>query len=124
MGADKGQSGAGSTVTHLTFPLRRASVDTLLDRDSVVVRPAGDLGRAAVEAVDDVLAALRATRFDRVAMDLTRVGALDATGVRALLAWSLRAAADGSVFRVRRAPPHIERVLAMEGARSVLGAPG
>ena len=85
------------------------------DRATVRVRPVGELDLATVPLVDAELAELWSVGFTRLVVDLRSVTFLDSTGLRLLLTWQARSAADGMVFGVIPGPPVVERVLEVAG---------
>jgi len=85
------------------------------DRSAVRVRPVGELDLATVPAVDAELAGLWAVGFTQVVLDLRDVRFLDSTGLRLLLSWHVRSAADGFVFGVIPGPPAVQRLLELAG---------
>jgi anti-sigma B factor antagonist len=74
------------------------------DRATVRVRPVGELDLETVPVVDAELAELWSVGFTRLVVDLRSVTFLDSTGLRMLLAWQARSAADGMVFGVVPGP--------------------
>jgi anti-sigma B factor antagonist len=85
------------------------------DRETVRVRPIGELDLATVPLVEAQLAELWSVGFTRLVLDLREVCFLDSTGVRLLLTWQRHHAADGLVFRVISGPPDVQRVLKIAG---------
>ena len=85
------------------------------DRDTVRVRPVGELDLATVPLVEAQLAELWSVGFTRLVLDLRAVRFLDSTGVRLLLSWQRHDAADGLAFRVIPGPPDVQRVLKIAG---------
>lgn len=56
-----------------------------------------------------------------VVMDLSQLRFIDASGLRALIAASRAAVMRGHRLRVSRTSPSLERLLAITGARGLLG---
>jgi anti-anti-sigma factor len=85
------------------------------DRETVVVRPVGELDLATVPVVDAQLADLWSVGFTRLVLDLRGVGFLDSTGLRMLVAWQTHGSIDGLVFGVIPGPPAVARALDIAG---------
>jgi anti-sigma B factor antagonist len=85
------------------------------DRDSVRVRPVGELDLATVPLVDTELAELWSAGVTRLVLDLRAVRFLDSTGLRMLLSWQAKSSTNGLVFAVIPGPPVVARVLEVSG---------
>jgi anti-sigma B factor antagonist len=96
----------------------RCEVDP--DRESVRVRPVGELDLDTADVVDAQLSELWSVGFTRLVLDLRSVEFLDSTGIRLLLSWDAKSRADGVEFAVIPGPDAVQRVLAVAGAVEVL----
>ena len=90
------------------------------DRTGVRICPVGELDFATVARVDAELSELWSVGFKRLELDLRRVGHIDSTGLRMLMAWNGRSAADGIAFGVIPGPPAVQRALDAAGVADQL----
>jgi anti-sigma B factor antagonist len=90
------------------------------ERESVRVRPRGELDIATVHRVDDRLRELRDAGFSRLVLDLSGLTFMDATGVRLLADWSRAAISDGHEFLVAPGGEQVEDALRITGLREQL----
>jgi anti-sigma B factor antagonist len=93
------------TLTHHPF---RCDVEP--HRETVRIRPVGELDLATVDLVEEQLRELRAAGFTAVTLDLREVRFLDSTGLRMILLWDADARADGFAFRLIAGPPAVRRL--------------
>ena len=91
----------------------RCEVDP--DRESVIVRPVGELDLATAPIVDAQLSELEAAGFRSVVLDLRRLRFMDSTGLALLLTWQAKARAEGVELRVLPGPPAVQRVFEVAG---------
>jgi anti-sigma B factor antagonist len=84
-------------------------------RESVFVRPVGELDLATAPIVDTQLAELVEAGFRNIVLDLGKLRFLDSTGLRLLLSWEARARAAGVDMRVLPGPPPVQRIFAVAG---------
>lgn len=104
----------------------RCEVDP--DRESVIVRPVGELDLATAPIVDAQLSELVGAGFDSVVLDLRKLRFLDSTGLRLLLTWEARSRSQGVGLRVLPGPPAVQRVFDVAGVTHIVNgssvAPG
>jgi anti-sigma B factor antagonist len=96
----------------------RCEVDP--DRESVIVRPVGELDLATAPIVDAQLSELVAAGFDSVVLDLRKLRFLDSTGLRLLLMWEAKSRAEGVGLRVLPGPPAVQRVFDIAGVTNLV----
>jgi len=84
-------------------------------RESVFVRPVGELDLATAPIVDTQLAELVEAGFRNIVVDLGKLRFLDSTGLRLLLSWDARARAEGVEMLVLPGPPPVQRIFAIAG---------
>jgi anti-sigma B factor antagonist len=84
-------------------------------RETVRVRPVGELDLATVNVVEEQLSKLRAAGSTALTLDLRAVPFLDSTGLRMMLIWDARARADGFTFRLIAGPPAVQRLFEVTG---------
>jgi anti-sigma B factor antagonist len=84
-------------------------------RESVFVRPVGELDLATAPIVDTQLAELVEAGFRNIVIDLGKLRFLDSTGLRLLLSWDARAREEGVEMRVLPGPPPVQRIFAVAG---------
>ena len=75
-------------------------------RESVFVRPVGELDLSTVPVVDAQLSELVDAGFRRLVLDLRELRFLDSTGLRLLLSWDAKTRAEG-VVRVQLVCPRL-----------------
>ena len=97
-------------LTHQTF---RCDVES--HRETVRVRPVGELDLATVDVVEEQLSDLRAAGFAAMTLDLRGLRFIDSTGLRMILLWDMRARVDGFAFRLIAGPPAIQRLFDLTG---------
>ena len=91
----------------------RCEVDP--DRESVIVRPVGELDLATAPIVDSQLSELVAAGFESVVLDLRKLCFMDSTGLKLLMSWEARARAEGITLRMLPGPPAVQRVFQVAG---------
>lgn len=96
----------------------RCDVDP--DRDSVFVRPVGELDLATAPSVEAQLDELVAAGFTSFVLDLRGVRFLDSSGLRLVLSWGANGGADGLDLRVIPGPPQVQRVFEVAGVTDLL----
>ena len=79
-----------------------------------IVRPAGELDLAAVEAFEQTLSALE-HEFGELVIDLRAIEFLDSTGLRALVAADARSRSNGSKLRIINGGEPVRKVLSLTG---------
>jgi anti-sigma B factor antagonist len=89
--------------------------DVEAHRETVRIRPAGELDLATVDVVDEQLSELRAAGFTALTLDLRAVRFLDSSGLRTLLLWDAKAREDGFAFRLIAGPPAVQRLFDLTG---------
>jgi anti-sigma B factor antagonist len=97
-------------LTHQPF---RCDVEP--NRETVRVRPVGELDLATVDVVEEQLSELKAAGFTSLTLDLRDVRFLDSTGLRMILLWDAEARAGGFVFRLIEGPPAVRRLFDLTG---------
>ena len=93
----------------LNHPPFRCEVEPY--RETVCVRPIGELDLATVPVVEEQLSELEAAGFTNLTLDLRDVRFLESTGLRMLLRWNAKSRADRFVFRLVAGPPAVGRLL-------------
>jgi anti-sigma B factor antagonist len=91
-------------------------------RESVFVRPVGELDLATAPLVDTQLAELVEAGFRNIVVDLGKLRFLDSTGLRLLLSWEARARAEGVEMRVLPGPPPVQRIFAIAGLTKLVSS--
>jgi anti-sigma B factor antagonist len=91
----------------------RCEVDP--DRESVIVRPVGELDLATAPIVDSQLSELVAAGFQSVVLDLHKLCFMDSTGLKLLMSWEARARTEGITLRMLPGPPAVQRVFHVAG---------
>jgi anti-sigma B factor antagonist len=91
-------------------------------RESVFVRPVGELDLATAPIVDTQLAELVEAGFTNIVVDLGKLRFLDSTGLRLLLSWEARARAEGVEMRVLPGPPPVQRIFAIAGLTKLVSS--
>jgi anti-sigma B factor antagonist len=91
-------------------------------RESVFVRPVGELDLATAPIVDTQLAELVEAGFRNIVVDLGKLRFLDSTGLRLLLSWEARARAEGVEMRVLPGPPPVQRIFAIAGLTKLVSS--
>jgi anti-sigma B factor antagonist len=91
-------------------------------RESVFVRPVGELDLATTPIVDTQLSELVEAGFENIVLDLGKLRFLDSTGLRLLLSWDARARAEGVDLRVLPGPPAVQRIFAVAGLTKLVSA--
>jgi anti-sigma B factor antagonist len=91
-------------------------------RESVFVRPVGELDLATAPIVDTQLAELVEAGFRNIVLDLGKLRFLDSTGLRLLLSWEARARAEGVEMRVLPGPPPVQRIFAIAGLTKLVSS--
>jgi len=91
----------------------RCEVDP--DRESVIVRPVGELDLATAPIVDAQLSELVTAGFESVVLDLRKLCFMDSTGLKLLMSWEARSRAEGVALRVLPGPPAVQRVFDVAG---------
>jgi anti-sigma B factor antagonist len=91
-------------------------------RESVVVRPVGELDLATTPIVDTQLSELVEAGFRNIVVDLGKLRFLDSTGLRLLLSWDDRARAEGVDLLVLPGPPPVQRIFAVAGLTKLVSA--
>jgi anti-sigma B factor antagonist len=90
------------------------------DRGSVRVTPHGELDIATVPELERRLRELRESGFDRVVLDLRRLGFMDSTGLRLVMREDAAAREDGRTFAVVAGSPAVQRVFELAGVTDLL----
>ena len=80
------------------------------ERDSVRVRPAGELDVSTVPVLREELAELCRAGFKRLILDLSKLDFMDSTGLRLVLSLDAEARQDGFELRLVRGGAAIQRV--------------
>ena len=89
-------------------------------RQSIRVRPEGELDMATAPVVDRRLIELRDAGFESLVVDLRGLTFMDSSGVHLLVDWTNRCAADGATFAVIDGGAAVQRVLEVTGVRPSL----
>ena len=89
-------------------------------RETVRVRPVGELDMATVPAVDDQLSELEAAGFANLTLDLRGVRFVDSTALRMIMLWDGKSRADGLRFRLIAGPPAVQRLFGLTGTKEQL----
>jgi anti-sigma B factor antagonist len=90
------------------------------ERDSaVLVRLAGEIDLAAVEAIETELLSLE-ERFPTMILDLRGVTFLDSTGLRAIVSADARARKNGFELKIVRGPEQVQKILYLAGLDKIL----
>ena len=92
-------------LTHQQF---RCDVEP--HRETVRVRPVGELDMATVHLVEAQLRELKAAGFTALTLDLRAVRFLDSSGLRMMLRWDAEARAHGFAFRLIEGPSAVRRL--------------
>jgi anti-anti-sigma factor len=79
-------------------------------RNSVYVRPIGELDIAGVPVVAEQLRELRDAGFESILVDLRATAFLDSCGLRLVLSWTELACEEGFVFQVIPGRPAVQRI--------------
>jgi anti-sigma B factor antagonist len=82
-------------------------------RETVRVRPIGELDLATVPVVEDQLSELEAAGFTSLTLDLRAVRFIDSTALRMILLWDGKSRADGFRFRLIAGPPAVQRLFGL-----------
>ncbi len=85
-------------------------VDVIPARAEVIVVPAGEIDVHTVPRVAGAVQDLRASGFDRVVIDLRRVGFIDSSGLGMLLGLREDAKRDGHLLELIAGPDSVHRV--------------
>ena len=97
-------------LTHQPF---RCDVEP--HRETVRVRPVGELDLATVHVVEEQLSDLKAAGFTALTLDLRAVQFLDSSGLRMMLRWAAAARAHGFAFRLIEGPAAVRRLFDLTG---------
>ena len=89
-------------------------------RESVFVRPVGELDLSTAPVVDAQLSELVTAGFKRLVLDLRELRFLDSTGLRLLLSWDARTRAEGVDLSVIPGPASVQRVIDVAGVAHLL----
>jgi len=89
-------------------------------RETVYVRPMGELDMATVPALEERLVELTAAGFRNLVLDLRELGFLDSCGLRLIIEWDAKARADGISFAIVRGPAAVERLFELTGMTGTL----
>jgi anti-anti-sigma factor len=100
-------------VDPLTHHSLRCSVEP--HRETVRVRPVGEIDLATVDIVERQLSELKAAGVTALTLDLRAVSFLDSSGLRMILRWNAQAAADGFAFRLIEGPSAVRRLFDVTG---------
>jgi anti-anti-sigma factor len=92
-------------------------------RESVFIRPVGELDLATAPIVDAQLCELVEAGFTSVVLDLRELRFLDSTGLRLLLVWEAKSRAAGVELRVLPGPPPVQRIFAVAGLTRLVTGP-
>lgn len=95
------------------------SISVAPDRAEVAVIPAGELDLASAGLVEDEVRELRRVGFDRIVIDLRRLGFLDSTGLRSLLTLRNDAKRDGHRLELVPGPRQVQRVFDITATRGL-----
>jgi anti-sigma B factor antagonist len=91
------------------------------DRDSVTVRPVGEIDLATVGPIEARLDELWASGFRKIVLDLRRVSFMDSAGLRLVIGHNRRAEQDGAALRVEVAEGGaVHRLLQMTATLGLL----
>lgn len=85
------------------------------DRESVIVRPVGELDLATAPVVDAQLSELVAVGFGSLVLDLRKLRFLDSAGLQLLLSWEAKSRSAGIDMRILPGPPAVQRVFDVAG---------
>lgn len=99
----------------------RCEVDP--DRESVIVRPVGELDLATAPIVDAQLSELVTAGFENLVLDLRKLCFMDSTGLKLLMSWEARSRTEGVALRVLPGPPAVQRVFAVAGVTHLVNGP-
>jgi anti-anti-sigma factor len=99
---------------------RTLQVEVKLDRDRLLVCPAGEVDLLTAATLESRILDLLRGGFDRVVVDLRAVTFLDSTGIRVLLSAHHRAREDGRSFSIILGGPATRRPLEILGLTEYL----
>jgi anti-sigma B factor antagonist len=91
------------------------SCDSRPERGTIVVCPVGEVDLATANMVEEALATARASRPERLLLDLSGVTFLDSTGLRAVLAADADARSAGIPLEIVPGGPSVQRVFEVAG---------
>ena len=97
-------------LTHQPF---RCDVEP--QRETVRVRPVGEVDLATVDVVEEQLSDLKAAGVTALTLDLRAVRFLDSSGLRMMLRWNAEARADGFAFQLIEGPSAVRRLFDLTG---------
>jgi anti-sigma B factor antagonist len=84
-------------------------------RETVRVRPVGEIDLATVDVVEQQLSELKAAGVTDLTLDLRAVRFLDSSGLRMILRWNAEARAVGFAFRLIEGPSAVRRLFDVTG---------
>ena len=86
------------------------------DRDTVWIRPVGEIDMATAAEVQARLDEVREAGFTRLVLDLRETTFIDSTGVHLVVEWQQRSRAERFTFAVVQGPEPVRRVFELTGA--------
>lgn len=94
-------------------------VDVVPARAEVIVAPVGELDVHTIPRVEQAVQELRGAGFDRVVIDLRRVGFIDSSGLGMLLGLRNAAEDGGQVLDLVPGPAEVQRVFELTATREL-----
>ncbi|HET9105095.1 MAG TPA: STAS domain-containing protein [Solirubrobacteraceae bacterium] len=116
-----------SALICVARPERSFAVEVWPDRETVCVRPVGELDLATVAELRERVLELVQAGFASVLIDLRRLSFIDVAGLRLLLQLSQRATEDGWRLSLRQGDQRVRRLFELTGTAQRLpfvGSPG
>lgn len=95
------------------------SLSVVPNRQEVTVVPSGDLDLASCEELDREARELRDRGFDRIVIDLRRVGFLDSSALRVLLSLRNDAKRNHHTLTLIPGPAPVQRLFAITATRGL-----
>ena len=89
-------------------------------RESVRIRPIGELDVATVPVVEAHLSELAAVGFKELTLDLRAVRFLDSTALRLIIVWDAKSRADGINLSLIPGPAAVQRLFDLTGTTARL----
>jgi anti-sigma B factor antagonist len=86
------------------------------DRDTVWIRPVGEIDMATAAEVQARLDEVLEVGFTRLVLDLRETTFMDSTGLHLVITWQQRSRAERFAFAVVQGPEPIRRVFEVAGA--------
>jgi anti-sigma B factor antagonist len=91
-------------------PMKTFDVTTEDRGEAVHIRLSGELDISTAPKVEDELARVEPNRPDLIILDLSRLGFMDSTGLRLLIAADTRARQEGRRLTIVKGPESVQRV--------------